>query len=461
MDINFKDILKKLSVFKNNMPLLISIIVALISIVLFVPTQLLSAKLKSQMRSESVSQWDRIAEYNRDPVEPVTPESLAQRKQAHAADANAIIALAEQTTMRELLSYDIFPEPDPNKGVSGLTFVEFGRQFRSGIDKMIRDVNGGTCPTQVEIENHLQDSAARMNRRPGMGIGMPGDIGDPYSMTMAPRRLGALPGTTGYRSEIDRMIIDNFCEDRARSLAVYVNPIDIAGYEHWADYKFDPNMVKAITDTWYHQLSYWVIEDIFKTIKKMNAGRDILSAPVKRFQNISFTMGLKRPGSRRASTAVIRAVRGMKSRGQDDQEEADRPFYVIEDRDGLTESLTARYSTEESAVDVIHFSLSVVVANKDVLWFLQELCSAKEHQFRGYPDGKGTPQAFRHNQITVLEMKSGAVYEYSPDHVHNRYGDESVSVLDLICEYVFNRKGYESIKPQVVKDTLAGTEGGV
>jgi len=460
MDINFKDILSKLSVFKNNMALLISTVIALISIALFVPTHLLRARVKSQMQSESVSKWRNIERIRRDPVEPVTEDSLEKRKQDIAADANSIVALAEQTSMRELLSYDIFPEPDPNKGISGLTFVEFGRRFRSGIDEMIKQVNGGICPTQVEIENRLEDSAARINRRPGMGMGMPGDMGDPYSMPMAPRRLGALPGTTGFRSEIDKMIIDNFCEDRAKSLSVYVNPIDIAGYEHWANYKFDPNMVKAVKDTWYHQLSYWVIEDIFKTVEKMNEGHNVLSAPVKKFQSISFTMGLKRPGSRRSSTAVIRAV-GGRTREQDDQEESDRPFYVIEDRDGLTESLTARYSTQESQVDVIHFSLSVVVANKDVLWFLQELCSAKEHQFRGYPGGADTPQTFEHNQITVLEMKSGAVNEYSPDHMNNRYGDNSVTVLDLICEYVFNSEGYEPIKPQVVKDKLAGTEGGI
>jgi len=445
---NFKDILQKLSVFKNNMPLLISTIIALISILLFVPTHLLRARVQSQVQSESLDQWNKIQRIRQDPVEPVTEESLEQRIQAHAADANQITALAEQTT-------------DPNRGVSGLTFVEFGRRFRSGIDELIKQVNGGISPTQEEIENRLEDSAARRNRRPGMGMGMgmPGEFGDPYSSGMMPRRLGALPGTTGFRSEIDKMIIDNFCEDRARSLSVYVNPIDIAGYTHWENYKFDPNMEKAVKDTWYHQLSYWVIEDIFKTIKKLNEGKNILTAPVKRFQNISFTMGLKRPGSRRSSTAVIRAV-GGRTRDQDDQEESDRPFYIVEDKDGLTESLTARYTEDGSPVDVIHFSLTVVVANKDLLSFLQELCSAKEHQFRGYPDGSGPVQNFTHNQITVLEMKSGAVNEYSPDHINNRYGDESVVILDLICEYIFYNKAYDSIMPQVVKEDIDAAASG-
>jgi hypothetical protein len=32
--------------------------------------------------------------------------------------------------------------------------------------------------------------------------------------------------------------------------------------------------------------------------------------------------------------------------------------------------------------------------------------------------------------------------------------------LDLVCEYIFEKKGYEPIKPQAIKDTLAGTEAG-
>ena len=233
--------------------------------------------------------------------------------------------------------------------------------------------------------------------------------------------------------------------------------IDLIWHVTW----YEREMVELMRSRKLAGSELWMLghEERNSAIKKMNEGHNILTAPVKRFKSISFTMGLKRPGSRRSSTAVIRAVRGRKKE-QDDQEEADRPFYIIEDRDGLTESLTARYS-KDSPVDVIHFSLSVVVANKDVLWFLQELCSAKEHQFRGYPDGADTPQTFEHNQITVLEMKSGAVNEYSPDHMNNRYGDDSVAVLDLICEYVFNSEGYEPIKPQVVKEKLAGTEGGI
>ena len=55
---NFKDILKivleKLSVLKNNISVMISIIIALLALLLFIPTQLLSNGLKKEIQSESI-----------------------------------------------------------------------------------------------------------------------------------------------------------------------------------------------------------------------------------------------------------------------------------------------------------------------------------------------------------------------------------------------------------------------
>ena len=458
MDIDFKDILSKLSVFKNNLSLLVPIIIALVGVLIIVAAHILGGKVQAQVQAESIPKWRAIEGIKRAPVESFTEESIEARKQAHATDANEIIALAEQTTLRELLSYDIFPEPDPNRGISGLTFVEYGQRYRAGIEGLIRVVKGGSCHTDVEIQNGLDDSAARMNRRPGMGRGMPG--GSPYDMgAPAPRRLGMVAGMPGPRNEIDQMIIDQMCEERAKSLSVYVNPIDVAGYDHWADYKFDPNMIPAVKDAWYHQLAYWVIEDIFNTVGTMNSDRDILSAPVKRLVRLSFTMGLKRPGSRGSSSAVIRAIGGRKAKSQDEAE-SDRPAYVIEDKHGLTESLTARYADSKSAIDVIHFNVTVVVATRDILPFMQQLCSSKEHKFSGYPDGSQPEQTFKHNQITILEFKTGAVNEYDPVHRYHSYGDDSVVEMDLICEYIFNREAHKPIMPPAVTEELDSIEAG-
>lgn len=463
MDINFKDILQKLSVFKNNTALLVPIIIAVVGLLLLIPAHLFSRRVTAQVQEASITALgSKVDRFTRDQSPPVQEASLDARIEAHGNDANEISDLAKQSTMRDLLSYDIFPEIDVNN-FSGLIFVEFGQKFRAGVEQLIQSVNGLDCPTQLEIDKGLEEaSSATANRRRGLFGG-----GDPYSMGVPggpgaaapmPRRVGMLPGMRGPRSEIDLKIVDQMCQKRAASALVYINPSDIAGYDHWQEYKYDVNMVPALKDAWYHQLSYWVIEDIFSSIAAANAGHDsLLDAPVKRFQSLSFTMGLKRPGSRRKSKAVIRAIGGRRSR-QQDEEESDRPAYVIEDRDGLTESLTGRYSEAEGAIDVIHFSLTTVVAQKDILLFMRELCSAKAHQFSGYPDGSQPPQTFKHNQITVLESKIGALNPDDMLHYYYRYGDDPVVVLDLICEYIFNRAGCEPIKPQVVKDALAGLD---
>ncbi len=472
MDIpNFKDILAKLSVFKNNTALLVPVIVGVVAILLFIPTHLLSGKLKAQMQDQSISKRARLVDqYRRDPIQPVQSESLEARQQAHANDANEISALSVRTTMRDLLSYDIFPEIDVNN-FSGLIFVEFGQKYRAGIEGLIQAVNGRDCPTQVEIDKALETSSARSSRRRGMG--MYGAMGeDAYSMMgpggpggpagiggRMPSRLGTVPGMGGPRTEIDLMIVDQMYTERAASALVYVNPSEISGYDHWQDYKYDVNLPSAVKDAWYHQLAYWVIEDIFNTIAVTNAGHDsLLTAPVKRFSRMSFTMGLRRPGSRGSSGgAVIRSVGGRRTR-QNNEEDSDRPAYVLTDKQGLTESLTGRLTEAEGAIDVVHFNIAVVVASKDVLLFMQKFCSAKEHKFSGYPTPSQSPQALQHNQITILESKIAPLNPNDMLHYSYRYGDDPVVELDLICEYIFIREGYEPIKPQAIKDTIEGLD---
>jgi len=46
----------------------------------------------------------------------------------------------------------------------------------------------------------------------------------------------------------------------------------------------------------------------------------------------------------------------------------------------------------------------------------------------------------------------------APDNANYRYGDEAVVRLDLICEYIFNRDGYDKIKPESIKVRLGQSE---
>jgi len=442
---NFKDILQKLSVFKNNLSLLVPVIIALVSVLLFIPTQLMSSKLKKQVEQESINNGGRrIKALEKTAVSRKQYEMEAERQKAHAADANEIAKLAVQSTQRELLSYDIFPAPDPN-GFSGLIFQQFGQAYRSGIDKMILSVNGRDCPTDAEIERGLENSSSSSRTR-GRGL----------SMMSSPRGLsgGGLYGGSMMFGNIQRMIVDEMCKDRAKSISVYVNPVDIAGYEYWADYKYDVKQEDAIEDCFYHQLAYWIIDDIFQTIAKTNSGYDnVLTAPTKRFMGISFTMGLK-SARRGGGGGVFRSVGRKKAQNQ--QKDVDRPVYVRDKQDALSETCTGRYCSDD--IDVTHFNFSVIVRTKSVLPFMKELCSLKEHQFKGYPDPNQPIQTFKHNQITILESKIGSINPNDQTHRYYSYGDESVVSLDLICEYVFDVKGYDILIPEPVSNTLAGKD---
>jgi len=454
---NFKDILQKLSVFKNNLSLLVPVIIALVSVLLFIPTQLMSSKLKKDVEQESINKGGRrIASLEKSAVSSQQYEMEAERQKAHAADANEIAKLVMRGTQRELLSYDIFPAPDPN-GFSGLIFQEFGQNYRSGIDKLILSVNGRDCPTDAEIQRSLEGSSSRSRTR-GRGSSMMS------SSRMSSSRMspsGDFSGMSLYGGgsmrvgNIERMILDEMCKDRAKSVSAYVNPADVSGYEYWADYTYE-DMNDAVEDCFYHQLSYWIIDDIFQTIATMNSDHEnVLMAPAKRFMGITFTMGLKRPGS--GGGGVFRGRGGRGRTAQKKSEDADRPAYVREGAPGLTESCTGRYCTEKD-FDVTHFNFSVIVRTKSVLPFMKELCSVKEHQFRGYPDPNQPVQTFQHNQITILESKIGSINPDDMTHRYYRYGDESVVSLDLICEYIFNIASYDMLMPQPVLDTLAGKD---
>jgi hypothetical protein len=460
---NFKDIVQKLSVFKNNLSLLVPVIIGLVSVLLFIPTQLMSSKLRRQVEQESISKGVRsIQSLEGKAVSREQYQREAERQKAHANDANEIAALAEQNTQRELLSYDIFPEPN---GSSTLVFQEFGKRFRDAMDELIVRANGGDCPTDAELERALEDSSAVSNKRRSSaysrGPSMPYSRGPSAAYSRKPTRSSSrdsrssrvLPGM--FRSEIERMIVDQVCTERAASISVYVNSADLSGYDYWGDYKQDIVIKEAVEDCWYHQLAYWVIEDVFDTIAAMNSEYDnVLTAPVKRFLRISFTMGLKRP---RASSGVYRGIRGRGRRTKKDNDEADKPSYVLSVSDGLTESCTGRFSNDD--IDVIHFNVAVVVSTKSVLPFMQQLCSAKEHKFSGYDlEALEKPETFKHNQISILEDKVVSVNPEEMAHRYYSYGEDSTVELDLICEYIFNKIGYEKIKPESVKKTLAGED---
>ena len=475
---NFKDvlqnILQKLSVFKNNIPLLMSVIIAIVGAILLVPTHFMSAKLKGEIQATSVKMGKQVESALNSPPPSKTLEQERKLQEEHAKDANEIELLAKQTTMRELLSYDVFLDPNIS---STIVFREFGQRYRKAIDDLLVRVKAGDFPTEAELEKGLEESAvnSRLRRGRGMMGGMRGmsspAMGGSPMMGGAPMMGGRSPmmGMSPYggggrsrggvssrgsiprsmiKGELELMIIEEICRERAKSISVYASPIDLSGYDFWLDYKLAVEPNEAIEDCWYFQLAYWVIEDVFETISAVNSDFDsVLTAPVKQLKLMSFNMGLRRPG---AGGGVYTGRRQRTSSKRKD--DVDKPLYVNSNDDGLAESCTGRFTGVDSDNDVLHFNVSIAINIKSIMPFLKELCSAKEHKFRGF-SGDEPEQTFKHNQITVLESK----FLSAPDDPYSLYdfGDDPIVDLDLICEYTFNPDGYKEIKPATVTAAIA------
>ena len=445
-NINVKDIFKKLSFFKNNLSLLAPILIAVVALLLFVPTRILGSKLRKTMEDESAKTGRTITSLAGQLEEAARARQMEPYINAYAHDANEIENLMKQTTLREMLSYRLFP--DTNERTT-LLFEEFAQKYHSGVDAMLQSVKAGAPPTDAEIQAAMQKAP-----QPGMGAyGSPyggyGPGGPGRTPSMSPTMSSSSP-YGGYgrgmgmasmaMTDTQRKIFDTICLEKAQAAGTYVSPVDMVGYVYWADWKFE-NRDAAYKDCWYWQMGYWMIEDVFTAVREMNkSSSSIVDAPVKRVMNVSFVLG------RTTGRAIRRAGRGLRAK-----KEGENPLYVTSAKDGMTTPCSGRLSCEE--YDVMHFNVRTVVDAKDTLAFMKQLCAAKPHKFSGWK-GNEPAQTYLHNQITILESGTAPVDPESIEHMAYRYGDAQVVELDLICEYLFNKAAYEGIKPQQVKSDI-------
>jgi hypothetical protein len=382
---------------------------------------LISSKLKKRIENESISIGRRVQSLSESAVPRDQWEVEQEYQQAYQRDANQTALLAKQSSQRELLSYKIFPEP---KDTSTLIFEEFGWRFRDAVDGLIARVKAIDCPTDAELQKGLQGSSLPSSRR---------ELD--WSMERGGSNLSL--------SEVDATIMDVLCRERAQSAFVYANPADLSGYEFWEKYEYI-GMDTAVEDCWYWQLAYWVIEDVIDTIDALNSGSNsVFTSPVKRLLDVDFAASDKGTG------------RGAASDRETGKKAAVRPGYVLSIEEAFTEPHTGRFCNDD--IDVVHFNVVVVISAKAVLPFMRQLCSAKQHKFRG-SSGEEREQVFKHNQITVLKSNIRPVDRGDATHNFYRYGEDAVVELDLICEYIFNKNGYDEIKPESVKESLKKPE---
>lgn len=395
MDIpNLKDITRKLGILKDYSSLVAPIAIVLAAVLLLILGQMLSGNLRKQITRKSISDGaGRIRSLIKHPVSGKQWEIERDYQQAYKADAEQIADLSKQSSQRQLLSYNIFPEPEDK---SQMIFEDFGEHYRGKIENLLKSIDAVDRPTDIELGNR-SGGVAR----------------------------GARRASRDKTSDIRNMVTDALCCSKAESGSVYANASDISGYEYWNSYEYT-GMETAVTDCWYWQLAYWIIEDVIDTIDAVNFGFGrVYTSPVKRLMSINFTGAGSTDG---------------------------KPHYVTSASDSLTQSLTKRYS--DSDINVVHFNVVALVSTKAVLPFMDKLCSSKKHKFSGF-SGDSEQRSSRHNQITVLRSSVESIDLKDKDHEFYRYGAEDEIVkLNLICEYIFNKSGYDEIKPTPVKEYM-------
>jgi hypothetical protein len=411
MDISkFKDFLR------NYSSLLVPIVIALTGVAFFIPTRLMGGKLKEQIKRSSLSKGMDLGMYSgSDAVSARQWEIEAAFQRAHGEDANLIELTACQNGQRPLLSYGVFPEP---RDASVMLIPDFGRQLRASVEKIVADVNGGDCPTKAQL----------------------GDIRNAYKTRKRSYRKSG--------REVEAALRDGLCQDRAKSCSVYANPEIFDVYNFWNEYKYSDATTKdePIEHCWYSQLAFWIIEDVVQTIGVMNAeSHNVLDSPVKRLIELTFPEVQKKSGSKRRGGRGSRGRKGPKS-GM-----SDKPGYVLS-LDQLHPNSCTRRVTDDY-IDVVRFQSSVVVDSVAILPFMKELCSAKEHKFRGWDD-RGPAKTFKHNQVTILEYRITPVDRDNKTHKFYRYGKGAVVKLDLICEYIFSVDACEEVKPPAIAEAI-------
>lgn len=423
--------------FKKYTSLLPSIGITVVALLLFLPTMLVGKKVKTEMQG-SIRSAGTVAGLLNDVPSRSEPQQVKQYMDRLQEEATQIETLAMESSIRDLISYDVFPP----KGTSAQLYIAFGKKYRSGIEALVDSMNALDAPNDAEIRNQT-----------GAGTRQANQFDEMPRMAVRNTRTAAGTGT-------DPMI-EALCLQRAQEISVYANPSAFPWYAFWESYDF-AGQEKALVDCWDSQISYWICQDIAATISTMNAGSDkVSSSPVKRLMGISFSGPVEAAAdmtmySRNRTTAArekpnyITASPAAAGTGMSTGITAGMQSNFV------SASLTKRTGNED--IDVVHFAFSVLVDNRYVMAFMKELCSEKPHTYRvGFEENAPEKNAV-HNQITILDTGISAVEKEAPEHELYRYGNGAVMRLDLECEYQFYRKGYDVIKPEPVKQVLGQSE---
>jgi len=462
---------------KHLMLIIINSVVFIVGTGLFVLGKMMSAANKKNL-SRIKSEYSQAAVLAKELIHLNVLDVLQNNVQLAQEDEKRVTEIVRQTSRRPLLFEKIFPEPKEISSARSY-YNQFGQQYCQAIENLLRVCHSGDKPTSIEeqkvLDNYrgtvssergntgLTDTRSTMAVPPG-GM-MPG--GMPSSDGMPP---GGMPGgratipTGGTRTTNDQTnlrgseqrLVDELRRKRAQNISVYTNTDALCCYDYWQGHPGTGEPEALSLKSWFSQISYWIQQDVVLSVAKINDNsKSVLENPVKRLVEIGFSgESAGESAGRKDSTSVGSVTIAARKNNQNNL-----PQYVIRPSaapgqnaaitppvGAITSPWTGRAGDE--LIDVVHFSVSVIINTTRMADFINALQSEK------YDEANRN----RRNQITVLDMQTEPLDIEAEQAAGFHYGPGSLTLIRLNCEYFFFKSGYEEFKPEAVKKLLVSQE---
>jgi hypothetical protein len=296
---------------KKRLFMILCLLVGVAGFSLLIPGFMTASQIQKE-KEKVISATKSVADLRRKAQElnDAVLDQYKQNAKKAQEDQKQLELRAAQTTDRELIFKDVFPEPsDP--GPATVKYRQFANLYCTTVDGTLKLMNAGDRPSDAEEHKVLEDyqktiatSSGMGGAAPGMGMGggMPrgGDFmaGGREGMMAPPG--GGMPGRVGgefgggmgmgVSGDPQAMKqIESFRKTRAESISVYANRDTFFGWDYWKNFQ-QGEREKLLKESWFTQLAAWIQEDVVLSIRQMNGeSTSVPKSPVKRLIEVSYS----------------------------------------------------------------------------------------------------------------------------------------------------------------------------
>ena len=133
---------------KKYMSLIIPTGIFIVSIVFIVLSLMTKKSLAENIEKTSISKSNAIKSLIRNAPTEKQHEQEKRYQDAYAKDAGSIVQLVKQSSLRDLISYNIFPEP---QDTSRQLYLDFGNDYRKAIEDLVKSMKALDAPGEAAI----------------------------------------------------------------------------------------------------------------------------------------------------------------------------------------------------------------------------------------------------------------------------------------------------------------------